>query len=191
MGTEESDITSPQRSAAVRLLAKVLLVPVDDRWRHTTAVAKRTDGLASSAASADRDLVVAAAWLHDIGYAPDLVDTGMHAIDGARFLRALGLDERLCGLVAYHSGAVFEAEERGLSDALAEFVEEQSLVADALTAADFTTGPQGQPMTVDERIAEILARYDDDDPVHRAVMRSQDVLRAQVWRALERAGQPT
>ena len=28
-----------------------------------------------------------AAWLHDVGYAPSLVETGLHALDGARFLR--------------------------------------------------------------------------------------------------------
>src|SRR6266540_3850423 len=42
----------------------------------------------------------AAAYLHDLGYAPALVQTGPHPLDGARHLRALGL-ERLAGLVAY------------------------------------------------------------------------------------------
>jgi len=37
----------------------------------------------------DTDVVRAAAWLHDIGYAAGLVDTGCHPIDGARHLRRL------------------------------------------------------------------------------------------------------
>jgi S-adenosyl methyltransferase/HD domain len=64
-------------------------------------------------------LLEAAAWLHDIGYLPELAGTGLHALDGARYLRdvqhALPM---LCRLVAHHSCAVIEAEERDLADAL-------------------------------------------------------------------------
>ena len=46
----------------------------------------------------------AAAWLHDIGYAPDLTDTDLHQLDGARYLRdAQHADAMLCRLVAHHS----------------------------------------------------------------------------------------
>ena len=40
------------------------------------------------------DDLVAAAWLHDIGYAPELVETGFHPLDGARYLRREGLMNR-------------------------------------------------------------------------------------------------
>ena len=60
------------------------------------------------------ELLIAAAYLHDIGYAPELEDTGFHPLDGARWLRAQG-QERLACLVAHHSGAWFEAEARGLA----------------------------------------------------------------------------
>jgi hypothetical protein len=36
-----------------------------------------------------------AAYLHDVGYAPDLVTTGFHLLDGARYLRSLGAGDRL------------------------------------------------------------------------------------------------
>ena len=36
------------------------------------------------------EVLVAAAWLHDIGYAPDIVATGFHPLDGARYLAGLG-----------------------------------------------------------------------------------------------------
>ena len=47
---------------------------------------------------ADANLVEAAAWLlHDIDYAPNLVVTGLHALDGARYLRdARYADTMLC-----------------------------------------------------------------------------------------------
>jgi HD superfamily phosphodiesterase len=61
----------------------------------------------------------AAAWLHDIGYAPGLAVTGLHALDGARYLRdAQHADAMLCRLVAHHSCAIIEARERGLADVL-------------------------------------------------------------------------
>jgi hypothetical protein len=48
----------------------------------------------------DRPVLVAAAWLHDVGYNPAVVSTGLHALDGARWLRMLGTDERIACLVA-------------------------------------------------------------------------------------------
>jgi hypothetical protein len=68
---------------------------------------------------ADADLIEAAAWLHDIGYAPSLAATGLHQLDGARYLRdAQHADALLCRLVAHHSCAIIEAGERGLADVL-------------------------------------------------------------------------
>jgi HD domain len=88
------------------------------------------------------DVLVAAAYLHDIGYAPLLARTGLHPLDGACFLRSLGRERMAC-LVAHHSGARVEAEERGLSEALNEFPEERSLVADVRTYCDLATTPDG------------------------------------------------
>jgi predicted hydrolase (HD superfamily) len=56
---------------------------------------------------------VAAAWLHDIGYALELVETGFHPLDGARYLRRVGVDGQVVNLVAYHSCAQTEADVRG------------------------------------------------------------------------------
>ena len=67
----------------------------------------------------DADLLEAAAWLHDIGYAPRLAATGLHQLDGARYLRdTQHADAMLCRLVAHHSCAIIEAGERGLADVL-------------------------------------------------------------------------
>jgi hypothetical protein len=54
---------------------------------------------------------------------------------------------------------------------------------DALTCADLTVGPQGQRVTLEERIAEILDRYPESDPVHRAIMHARVELEAAVRRA--------
>jgi HD superfamily phosphodiesterase len=50
----------------------------------------------------DGDVLVAAAFLHDVGYAPSLNRLGFHPGDGARFLRGHGQD-RLAYLVAITS----------------------------------------------------------------------------------------
>jgi hypothetical protein len=69
---------------------------------------------------------------------------GFHPVDGAYYLRAHG-KERLACLVAHHSGACIEAEERDLVNELAAFPVEDGPVMDAHTIVDMTTGPAGQP----------------------------------------------
>ena len=77
--------------------------------------------------------------------------TGLHALDGARHLRAIG-HERLAGLVAYHSGARGEAELRGLTAELADFEDEASATSMALTYCDMTIGAGGEVVTLAERV---------------------------------------
>jgi HD superfamily phosphodiesterase len=138
------------------------------RWRHVQGVAAKARSIAHVAPSSDQDLLVAAAWLHDIGYAPDIVGSGLHSLDGARWLRDQGQPARLASLVAYHSCAAFEAEERGLAEQLRdEFEQEHTITANALWYADMTTGPDSQSFTVDARLAEIRSRYGPDDVVTR------------------------
>jgi HD domain len=162
-----------------------LLAPLGDRWLHVQAVANKAQRMAIGLPANDAEALLAAAVLHDIGYAPALNWLGFHPVDGARFLRAEGR-ERLACLVAHHSGARFEAEERGLLEELAAFPVEDGPVLDALTFADMTIGPAGQPMTLDERIGEIRHRYPQDDPVHRAIVRARPLLQAAIDRTQQR-----
>lgn len=145
-----------------------LLEPLEDRWRHTVAVAEQAARIGAALDPGERDLLVAAAYLHDIGYAPTVVATGFHALDGGRHIRALG-QERLAGLVAYHSGARYEAELRGFGKALGEFQDEASALTRALTYCDMTTGPTGQRVTLDERLGEIERRYGSGHVVSQAM----------------------
>src|SRR3954447_6620490 len=103
---------------ARRLASACMVEQLPRRWGHVQAVAAKAEGL-RPAAGDEADLLVMAAWLHDIGYAPGLVDTGFHPLDGARYLQGLGVDPRLCALVANHSGAMREAELRGLTAEMA------------------------------------------------------------------------
>lgn len=152
-------------------LAKDLLkAELPRRWAHTQGVAEQGERL-TPILGADADTLIAACLLHDIGYAPALVDTGMHQLDGARYLRdVVQADERLCRLVAYHSCADNEARQRNLLDVLArEFDQERPDLARALTYCDMTTDPDGRHVDVRDRLAEIHSRYGPEHVVSRSI----------------------
>lgn len=153
------------------------------RWAHCQGVARQAAAICDAVGD-HGPAVESAAWLHDIGYAAPLVDSGFHPLDGARYLRDSGFGTRpLWTLVAHHTCALVEAEERGLDQVLAaEFPagDADPFAVAALTYCDVTTGPDGHPVDVDERIAEILTRYGPDHVVHRSITRAAPSLRAQV-----------
>lgn len=151
---------------ASALAGELLSSTLPRRWVHVQSVAAKAKRI--GVAVPDPEVLTAAAWLHDIGYAPSVADTGLHSLDGARWLLRTGWDRRIAGLVAYHSCALQEAQERHLDGVLvAEFEQERSSTADALWFADMTTGPDGQDFTVIERLDEIRERYGPDDLVPR------------------------
>jgi putative nucleotidyltransferase with HDIG domain len=160
-------------------LARALLAdPLPRRWAHTQGVARQARALAPILGD-DADLLEAAAWLHDIGYSPTLAATGFHPLDGARYLRDIHhADPRLCNLVAHHSCAIIEAEERGLAAELAgEFpIERDSPLSETLIYCDMTTGPDGEPVTVAARLAEIRHRHGETGAVGRSIRRASPAL---------------
>ena len=149
---------------AARHLARQRLGDLGDRWRHTVGVANRAAELSGTVAADERDLLVAAGWLHDVGYAPGVRVTGFHPLDGALHLERLGWPARLVSMVAYHSGAQFVAGALDLLGELERFPQDDSAAADALTYADQTTGPQGQRLAIEQRFAEVLDRHGPESP---------------------------
>jgi len=159
-------------------LSEELLSGLGTRWSHVQGVGAAADQLAAELdLGADAGVVRSAAWLHDVGYAPSLVQTGFHPIDGARFLRSHGVPELVVSLVAHHTGAEFEATGRGLGAELAVFGPPPQDLLDVVTFADLTTGPDGATVTVDKRLREILQRYPDGHVVHEAIEQSSPSLR--------------
>lgn len=176
---------------ARELARSVLEAELPVRWAHSQGVAGQAVALGRLLPQ-HADLLEAAAWLHDIGYASPLAVTGFHPLDGARYLRDTRFgDQTLWTLVAHHTCAQIEAQARGLGDVLAaEFTlgDVDPFLVAALTYCDMTTGPDGKPLTVDERITEILSRYDPDDVVHRAIAQATPSLcrqTAEITAALE------
>jgi len=148
--------------------ASSLLSPLGDRWLHTRGVVERAREVGKAFDEEHCLLLIAAAYVHDIGYAPSLKVTGFHPLDGAYYLLSHN-QTRLGSLVAYHSEAQFEAQLRGLAKELNNIPGEHSALADALTYCDMITGPTGLHVSFEERLEDIFQRYDKSHIVNRAI----------------------
>lgn len=168
--------------ASARSLAEAqLATALPRRWRHVQGVALQGAQIAY-AFGAEGDSLVAACWLHDIGYAPSLAATGFHPLDGALFLSGAGWDDRICALVARHSCSIREARLRGLEHELSRFPDEGSALRDALWFCDMTTNPDGELVTIEDRLSEILSRYGEGSIVYDFIIEARDDLCGSVER---------
>jgi HD domain len=176
-----------QADWAEELARKLLEVPLPRRWAHVQGVASQARALTSILGD-DAELLEAAAWLHDIGYSPELVGTGFHPLDGARYLRNVhNANPVLCSLVGHHSCAVIEAKERGLAGELSrEFPLADPVLNDALAYCDMTTTPSGGLVSVHGRLSEIRERYGPHSVVTRFTLKAESSLISSVWRTVDR-----
>ncbi|MFF8317164.1 HD domain-containing protein [Streptomyces bobili] len=177
-----SDLTEWAHPLAESLLAE----PLPRRWEHSLGVAERARSIALILGR-DAELLEAAAVLHDIGYSPDLVKTGLHPLDGARYLRDVArADERVTNLVAHHSCAWMEAEARGLREELeGEFPREGAHLNDALCYCDMNTTPDGKPTNPIDRVNEIAGRYGPDSLIGTFIRRAEPEILACTSRVLD------
>ncbi|MCM4085151.1 HD domain-containing protein [Paractinoplanes hotanensis] len=169
------------------LARQLLAAPLPRRWAHSLGVGRKAESVAHLVGD-DASVLISSALLHDVGYAPDLVVTGMHQLDGARYLRDVaGADDVVCRLVAHHSCAQFEGRNRGLFEQLTgEFAPVGGLLADAVTYADMTTTPDGEPVAVEQRLAEILVRYGDGDLISKSIREASPLIIEAVQRITAR-----
>lgn len=124
------------------------------------------------------DRLELASLLHDVGRALDPDNTEPHGFVGARFLDALGLDD-IAPLVAHHSGARFEAAQRGMADRDRWITDEPDLLA-VLTLLDRTTSPAGERVSLTQRRDDLANRFGTGSPqVQRFDATLPDVRRAQ------------
>lgn len=175
------------RALAHRLLADDL----PRRWDHVQGVAKRAELFVDMVPN--WNALASAAYLHDIGYAADVVDTGYHQLDGARHLRQLGWDEAVVNLVAHHSGAQIRAELAGLGAVYdTEFVRDDTLPHSQLQFCDMTVALDGSPTTVHERLADMRHRHRNNPVMMTFLDRHEKELVdmvARTWVALGRDGE--
>ena len=155
-----------------------LLTVLDpDRRLHSLAAGRKAASVAKVLPPALRAESIVAATLHDIGYGPPV--TGFHPLDGARYLADCGFSRTVCHLVAHHSSSTYEAEERGINlPAYRDYSAGRDDLGPAhalLWWVDLTTGPQGQDMTVEERLDDIAKRH-HGDVVARSAERIRSIL---------------
>ncbi|WP_090102268.1 HD domain-containing protein [Lentzea jiangxiensis] len=171
---------------ATQVVADELAESLPRRFAHVLGVGRKARIAAPLFDPNERELLVASALLHDVGYAPRLAYTGFHPLDGASFLADGQANGRLCSLVAHHSCAYREAELRGLSAELARWTDESTPLRDALWWADMTTTPDGEPTSVHDRIEEIQKRYGPEDLVTFFIRQAKPELVGAVERTEER-----
>ncbi len=159
--------------------ARGLLAGQPERWAHTCGVARLAADIATRIPDLDGEALLAAAWLHDIGYAPALARSGFHHLDGAAALAANG-EVELAGLVAHHTSGAAEADVRGLTTQLQSFDAPGELMAAALAYCDLHADPDGVPIDVDRRVAEVEVRYGRCHPVTSGLHAALPRLREQV-----------
>ena len=124
-------------------------------------LAARAQALVTTVPPSAADLLVAAAWLHNIGYTPRFETAGF-PLDGASYLTPGGLARSRLRPGRPSSGARFVARIRGLDDRFREFESVADASSDALTVADNTTAPDGRVVILDERYATSSSGADRD-----------------------------
>jgi hypothetical protein len=79
--------------------------------------------------------------------------------------------------VAHHSCAIVEAGKRELADVLShEFKPAPYALASVLTFCDMTTSPDGEPVPVEQQLAEITDRYGPEHLVSRSIQRATPMI---------------
>lgn len=150
------------------------------RYEHSRGVAQRAARAAQLVRLPpdERQLLLAAAWLHDIGYA---LSSEYHPVEGARALRRAG-HERVARLVAHHSGAAERARLLGLPDVTAEFPVPAGAdrgLLDLLDVSDLLSGSDGELITPVTRLRLMVDRKGPDSPSVQMLVRNVDRLGAQ------------
>jgi hypothetical protein len=153
------DLGRVPTQAQAAVLAARLLGDVGSRFEHVLRAGRIAAQLAPLFDAREAALLVAAATLHDIGYSPQISQTGFHPLDGGIYLASRGYSRRLAGLVAHHSLAYLNAPAHGIDNLDELFPRETGLLADALMSADMHSAPDGRWVRGADRISEIAGRH--------------------------------
>jgi hypothetical protein len=167
--TPDMDIDSSPIVQAAQRTARRLLRTDRTRVAHVEGVALAAAHMSDGLPVGTAQSLVAAAWLHDIGHAPNLLRTGFHPLDGALHLAEQGWPDDIVRLVAHHSHAAVLAAHYGVADHLDLLAPLPGRAADILTFADLVAGTDGRGTTIQRRLADMRTRHEAGSPVPAAV----------------------
>lgn len=148
---------------------------VTNRYKHIIGVVRQMKHLLDRIDIADKlkPLLIQTAYLHDIGYCDRLNATNFHPLDGAIFAQNHGFPKPVVAAVLFHSGA-YESAKKARRDLVSIYdanitllVDTDWLFIDLVTYCDLHTAPNGEKITFDERIQDIVQRYGENHDVSR------------------------
>jgi hypothetical protein len=93
--------------------------PCGDAWAKSERAAHLAEVAAAELQRPRSEMIVAAAWLHAIGQAPDLRLTGLPPVDGAQYLLSQGWPYPVVALVAHQAQSRMLAATYGAQSELA------------------------------------------------------------------------
>jgi hypothetical protein len=163
---------SPSMSRLVRdarALAESLLVDDPTRLEHVRGAGTVAGMVASALSPHQPEMIIAAAWLHDIGYAPAIARTGFHPVDGALFLAREGWPDPVVFMVAHHSQAAVLAPYYGVQHHMALLEHVHGVADDIITFSDLRAGPNGLGAEPRDRVEDMRRRHADSGVVPRAI----------------------
>lgn len=177
-------------------LVQELLRERPQRIEHVRGVARTARELAPQlglTGETARELEMAALF-HDVGYAAVARGTGYHPLDGAVLLAHLGAPDPVVAAVLLHGLAGVEGRELPAAAAAYRLPVEHADLIDAVSFCDLRTGPDGEAVTLGERIESVATRYGEEDEVTVVMRAKRSAFEALLNRVLRRvaahAGSP-
>lgn len=141
-----------------------------DILNHTLGVVHNCRNLIKvhSLSKQDAELLLTAAYLHDIGHSEDINVTGFYQFDAYKHLLFSGWDLEVCSLVLHHSEARYYPHQKdpeiqsAFKKALPKRLEE---VYKLLNLADMTSNSRGEHVSFKERFLDIKNNYGANNPL--------------------------
>lgn len=154
------------------------LSPEENRYHHILGVVrnmKETLPKLDLNEEVKKELIQAA-FLHDIGYSPKLNKNNFHPFDGAHFAQQAGFPKPVIAAILFHSEA-YETVKETRSDLFPTYSlnhdlldEQDRLFIDLVTYCDVQTSPQGEKISLDERVQDVVNRYGKTHPVSQMMI---------------------
>ncbi|PKN53226.1 MAG: metal-dependent phosphohydrolase [Deltaproteobacteria bacterium HGW-Deltaproteobacteria-13] len=158
--TENITDKIPTRDECEELMAEYAMLPhIAEHSRQVMRVSAAIADHLKDGVSVNRDLVIAAALLHDITKTRSLTTKERHAASGAALLRELGF-RRVAVIVEQHVILQNLNLEGRLEEAEIVFYADKRVMHDTI-------------VTLDERVDDLIKRYAASEDIHNLILKNK------------------